>query len=164
MHVRSCCFAYLNLLLFWRSRCCRRSDSILNSLKGGRRIFDIGGLEISLRWQYGRNSTHQDCERRTFLGSFGRMLCSGEYFSGCPVTYFKCMRSFVLRSTRFFAFSASSSHFWSKQDEIKLLMFCLFSRGFYGLSTDQLSWRTCSSGKIFQIEVLWDAILCIADA
>ena len=31
-------------------------------------------------------------------------LCSGEYFSGCPVTYFKCMRSFVLASTRFFAF------------------------------------------------------------
>ena len=31
MHLRSCCFANLNLLLFWRSRCRRRSE-ILNSL------------------------------------------------------------------------------------------------------------------------------------
>ena len=27
MHVQSCCFANLNLLLFWRSRCLRRSLS-----------------------------------------------------------------------------------------------------------------------------------------
>ena len=41
-----------------------------------------------------------------------------------------------------FAFLPVHHIFWSKQDEIKSLMFCLFSRGFYGLSTDQLSWRT----------------------
>ena len=31
VHVLSCCFANLNLMLFWRFRCCRRSD-ILTSL------------------------------------------------------------------------------------------------------------------------------------
>ena len=46
-----------------------------------------------------------------------------------------------------FAFLPAHHIFWSKQDEIKLLMFCLFSRGFYGLSTDQLSWRTASFTK-----------------
>ena len=32
MHIQSCCFAYLNLLLFWRSHCRRRSG-ILKSLR-----------------------------------------------------------------------------------------------------------------------------------
>ena len=33
---------------------------------------DRGSLEIySIHWQYRRDSTRQDCERRTLLGSFG---------------------------------------------------------------------------------------------
>ena len=93
---------------------------------------------LKLQWVYSNTSTIIIC---TLHVSNINTDCFGEYFSGCPVTYFKCMRSFVLASTRFFAFLPVHHSFWSKQDEIKLLMFCLFSRGFYGLSTDQLSWR-----------------------
>ena len=50
-------------------------------------------------------------------------------------------------------FCFSATHFRSKQDEIKLLMFRLFSRGFYGLSTDQLSWRT--SGSRARLSFKW---------
>ena len=52
------------------------------------------------------------------------------------------MRSFCSSEHEVFAFLPAHHIFWSKQDEIKVLMFCLLSRGFYGLSTDQLSWRT----------------------
>ena len=33
-----------------------------------------GDYRYSIQWQYGRDSAHQDCERRIFLGSFRRML------------------------------------------------------------------------------------------
>ena len=33
-----------------------------------------GAQRDSIQLQYGRHSAHQDCERRTSLGSFGRML------------------------------------------------------------------------------------------
>ena len=33
-----------------------------------------GALRYIIQWQYGRDRAHQDCERRTFLGSFGCTL------------------------------------------------------------------------------------------
>ena len=47
------------------------------SSQGRTEDFVIEGAQrysIQRQLKYGRDSTHQDCERRTFLGSFGRML------------------------------------------------------------------------------------------
>ena len=71
MHVQSCCFANPNLLHFCCSRCHRRR----HLHQGQTEDFVIAwASRYTRQWQYGCDSAHQDCERCTFLGSFGRML------------------------------------------------------------------------------------------
>ena len=56
----------------------------------------------------------------------GRGGCSGEYFSSCPVTYFKCMCSFVLTSTRFFAFLPAHHIFGASKMKLNCWCFVYF--------------------------------------